>query len=70
MLEDAGLLVTPRVGRTRLNHLNPLPIRMIYARWMSGFAEVWSGPILRIVRPVEGEAPWHEALCARKGAGM
>ena len=39
ILEDAHLLVTERVGRTKLNYLNPVPIRMIHDRWISKFAE-------------------------------
>jgi DNA-binding transcriptional ArsR family regulator len=39
VLETAGLIVVAREGRTRYNHLNPVPIRQIYERWVRPFAE-------------------------------
>lgn len=39
VLEGAGLLVAERRGRERLNHLNALPIRDLYARWVAPFAQ-------------------------------
>jgi DNA-binding transcriptional ArsR family regulator len=38
VLEDAGLVVVKRAGRFRWNHLNPLPIKQIHDRWISGYA--------------------------------
>ncbi len=38
LLEDAHLVVTERVGRTKLHHLNPVPIREIHDRWISNYA--------------------------------
>src|SRR5690348_18465449 len=40
-LEDAGLIVTRRRGREKLHFLNPVPIRLIYDRWVSKYAEPW-----------------------------
>lgn len=37
LLEDAHLVVTERVGRTKLHHLNPVPIREIHDRWISNY---------------------------------
>ncbi len=39
VLETAGLIVVVREGRVRYNHLNPVPIRQIYERWVRPFAE-------------------------------
>jgi len=39
VLEGAGLLVAERRGRERLNHLNALPIRDLYARWVAPYAQ-------------------------------
>src|SRR6202048_4523739 len=33
LLEEAGLVVTRRRGREKLHFLNPIPIRLIPARW-------------------------------------
>ena len=38
VLEDAGLVVARRDGRERWNHLNALPIREIYDRWIGFYA--------------------------------
>jgi uncharacterized protein YndB with AHSA1/START domain/DNA-binding transcriptional ArsR family regulator len=37
ILEDAGLVVTRREGRTKLHFLNPVPIRQIHDRWISRY---------------------------------
>jgi DNA-binding transcriptional ArsR family regulator len=39
VLEEAGLVIPVREGRVRHNHLNPVPIREIYERWMRPIAE-------------------------------
>ncbi|QUQ72285.1 ArsR/SmtB family transcription factor [Kutzneria sp. CA-103260] len=39
VLEDAGLVVTRRVGREKLHHLNPVPIRLIHDRWIDKYTE-------------------------------
>lgn len=54
VLEEAGLVTTRKEGRRRLNYLNPIPIRKIYERWVSGFSEVWSSPLLNLAEKVEG----------------
>jgi DNA-binding transcriptional ArsR family regulator len=39
VLETAELLFVKREGRVRWNYLNAVPIREIYTRWISGFAD-------------------------------
>ena len=39
VLEDAGLVVTRRSGRTKLHFLNPVPIRLIHDRWIDKYTE-------------------------------
>ena len=39
VLEEAGLVIVERRGRERWNHLNPVPIREIYRRWIRPFEE-------------------------------
>ena len=36
-LQEAGLVVTRRVGRERLHYLNPVPIHAVQARWIAKF---------------------------------
>ena len=39
VLEEAGLIVTRRAGRTKLHFLNPVPIRLIHDRWIDKYPE-------------------------------
>src|SRR5262245_9786077 len=39
VLEEAGLVVTRRSGREKLHYLDPVPIRLIYDRWIDKYAE-------------------------------
>lgn len=39
ILEGAGLVVTQKVGRSKLHYLNPVPIREIQERWITKYAE-------------------------------
>lgn len=41
VLEEAGLVVTRRRGREKLHFLNAVPIRLVYDRWVSKYAEPW-----------------------------
>lgn len=53
VLEEASLVVVRRKGRERWNHLNPVPIRKIYRRWIRPFEEVRADSLLRIKRIAE-----------------
>jgi len=39
VLEEAGLVVARRSGREKLHFLNPVPIRLIYDRWIDKYTE-------------------------------
>jgi uncharacterized protein YndB with AHSA1/START domain/DNA-binding transcriptional ArsR family regulator len=39
VLGDAGLVAAHRVGREKIHYLNPVPIRRIFERWTSKYAE-------------------------------
>lgn len=39
VLEKAGLIIVKREGRLRWNYLNAVPIREIYNRWISQYAD-------------------------------
>ena len=39
VLEEAGLVVTRKEGRTKLHYLNPIPIRLIHDRWIDKYTE-------------------------------
>jgi DNA-binding transcriptional ArsR family regulator len=38
VLEKADLIIVKREGRLRWNHLNPLPIKEIFDRWINRYA--------------------------------
>jgi DNA-binding transcriptional ArsR family regulator len=37
ILEEAGLVVSRKAGRSRLHYLNPVPIRLIHDRWIDKY---------------------------------
>ena len=39
VLEDAGLVTTRKVGRSKHHYLNPVPIRLIHDRWIDKYTE-------------------------------
>jgi DNA-binding transcriptional ArsR family regulator len=53
VLRDAGLVMTREEGRTCLNSLNAVPIRLIYERWVSKFAEHWATTLIRLKESLE-----------------
>src|ERR671934_1082657 len=55
VLEDAKLVVTRRRGREKLHFLNPVPIRQIYERWVSKYAEPWVSALTELKRDLEEE---------------
>jgi DNA-binding transcriptional ArsR family regulator len=56
VLEDARLVVTRRRGREKLHYLNPVPIRVVYERWVSKYAEPWASALTGLKRELEEEA--------------
>jgi DNA-binding transcriptional ArsR family regulator len=55
VLEGAGLLTTRRRGREKLHFLNPVPIRLVYERWVSKYAEPWASALTELKREIEEE---------------
>ena len=56
VLEDARLVITRRRGREKLHYLNPVPIRLVYERWVSKYAEPWASALTGLKRELEEEA--------------
>jgi len=56
LLENAGLVVTRRVGREKLHFLNPVPIRLIYERWVDKYAARWAAALTGMKRQLEEKA--------------
>jgi DNA-binding transcriptional ArsR family regulator len=53
VLRDAGLVLTREEGRTCINSLNAVPIRLIYERWVSKFAEHWATTLIGLKESLE-----------------
>ena len=53
ILTDAGLVVVRRRGRHRFNHLNPVPLRRWYERWVVPLADRAGAELLALERHVE-----------------
>ncbi len=66
VLEGAGLVATQKEGRRRWNHLNAVPLRRVYDRWVSRYADRWAGVLLaldeRVTRGTEGDGAMAEMM--------
>ncbi len=56
VLEEAGLVVTRRSGRTKLHFLNPVPIRLIHDRWIDKYTAGPASVLADLKRQLEDEA--------------
>lgn len=57
VLEQAHLLVHRKQGRQRFNHLNAVPLRRIYERWVSKYEDQWAGALNRLKDIAETDQP-------------
>ena len=55
VLEEAGLLTSQKRGREKLHFLNPVPIRLVYERWVSKYQEPWASALTELKREIEEE---------------
>jgi DNA-binding transcriptional ArsR family regulator/uncharacterized protein YndB with AHSA1/START domain len=53
VLEESGLVLVRRQGRQRFNHLNAAPLRALYERWVSRYADAAAAAALALKRYVE-----------------
>jgi DNA-binding transcriptional ArsR family regulator len=56
VLEDAGLVVTRKVGREKLHYLNAVPIRLIHDRWIDKFTERRVSALTDLKRTLEEDS--------------
>src|SRR5262245_44477634 len=52
VLVDTGLVVVRRQGRQRVNHLNPVPLRRWYERWVVPLADRSAAELLSLQRSI------------------
>jgi len=55
VLREAGLVHTREEGRTVVNTLNVVPIRLIYERWVSDYQDLWARNLIGLKRSMERE---------------
>ena len=55
ILEDAGLVVSRRAGRTKQLYINAVPIQTIADRWMSKYSRVWASHLTAMKYTLERE---------------
>jgi DNA-binding transcriptional ArsR family regulator len=53
VLEQAGLIVSEKDGRTRRLYFNAVPIQLIHERWTTEYSVYWSSNLTRIKRLAE-----------------
>jgi DNA-binding transcriptional ArsR family regulator len=66
VLEEAGLIVSEREGRTRRLYFNAAPIQMIHDRWTSEYSAYWAGQLTRIKYRAEAHAADSRGAAERK----
>jgi DNA-binding transcriptional ArsR family regulator len=54
VLEQAGLVVTRKQGRHKHHYLNPIPIRLIYERWIDKYRDRPAAALLDLKDQLEG----------------
>jgi DNA-binding transcriptional ArsR family regulator/uncharacterized protein YndB with AHSA1/START domain len=62
VLEEAGVVVSKKVGRNKHHYLNPVPIREVHDRWISRFTAPLAGGLSSLKQQLEGAtmtAPSH-----------
>ena len=56
VLEDARLVTTRKVGRSKHHYLNPVPIRLIHDRWIDKYTERRASALAELKTRLEGPA--------------
>lgn len=56
VLEEAGLLLSDKLGRERLLQFNSVPLQLIHERWSDQYRSFWSNRLTRLKYAVEGES--------------
>ncbi len=55
VLRKGGLVHSREEGRSVVNSLNVVPIRLIYERWVSEYQDLWVKKLTRLKRSMEME---------------
>lgn len=60
VLENAGLVVSEKEGRSRRLYLNAVPLQLIYERWTDDFSGHWASKLASIKYAAERTAKQKE----------
>jgi DNA-binding transcriptional ArsR family regulator/uncharacterized protein YndB with AHSA1/START domain len=55
VLESAGLILIRREGRERWNHLNAVPLQLLYERWVRPYQTLWASRMTNLKSKIEEE---------------
>src|SRR4051794_15154403 len=64
VLETAGLVVVRRQGRERWNHLNAVPLQLLFERWVKPYQALWASRLTDLKSRLEGERMQAEAVAS------
>ena len=53
VLEESGLLVSEKQGRSRKLFFNAVPIQMIYERWTDEYSALWASKLTAFKQQIE-----------------
>ncbi len=53
VLADARLITAEKVGREKHHYLNPIPIQVVYERWVNKYAQPWAQTLTGLKHIVE-----------------
>lgn len=59
-LEECGLIVSKKEGRTRRLFHNPVPIQLIYDRWTDEYGGFWASKMADVKYALEGRSHEHK----------
>jgi DNA-binding transcriptional ArsR family regulator len=55
VLAQAELVIVRREGRERYNYLNPVPIQLVYDRWVAHYVRPWTEALVSLRHQLETE---------------
>ncbi len=56
VLKQANLITVREEGRQRINTLNAVPLRQVYARWVTRFEDLWAAKLMDVKKEAEDDS--------------
>jgi DNA-binding transcriptional ArsR family regulator len=70
LLEDSGLVISLKEGRTRQLFHNPVPIQLIHDRWTTEYGGFWASKMADVKYAVEQDDPSRRNDAGHGAAGL